>query len=457
MAPLNLVAPHPNGIKPSGNHAMTARKSGYKPDRLGQLPDEVLFMILQLLDMSDLVSLSHTCTRLYGFSLSEELWKDLYVLHNMKCPWTGSWRSSCLRTPITKEGVQVSNVFSDLLFKPYLNTQIDLNHYLPLPKSNLIPRYEKMSLESFKTNHVHRPFILTAELADWPAMKSWTTEGLLDRYSGTSFRAECVDWSLKQYVDYMRHNLDESPLYLFDSHFAQKTTQKESGRSLADDYVIPECFDEDAFKILGNDRPDHRWLIIGPKRSGSTFHKDPNGTCAWNAVITGSKLWLMLPPDCPPPGVYVSADESEVTAPLSIAEWLTTYHRAARSVKGFLEGVCGPGEVLYVPSGWWHLVVNLEECIAVTQNFVPRAYIGKVLRFLREKRDQVSGFDKSIEAHTLFEERLHDIYHDEWLRLTDKPKSQWHSLTGTTQGPDEATSTPFTFGFAHESDSDDED
>ncbi|KDN36737.1 Clavaminate synthase-like protein [Tilletiaria anomala UBC 951] len=157
----------------------------------------------------------------------------------------------------------------------------------------------------------------------------------------------------------------------------------------------------DLFRLFGDKRPDYRWIIAGPRRSGSGWHKDPNMTSAWNAVMRGSKLWLMLPPDTCPPGVYVSPDEAEVTAPLSNAEWLLGFYDEAKRKHGphsiggdgkLLEGVCVEGETMYVPSGWWHFVINLQECVALTQNFVSICELPNVLRFLRDKPDQISGF-----------------------------------------------------------------
>lgn len=63
------------------------------------------------------------------------------------------------------------------------------------------------------------------------------------------------------------------------------------------------------------------------------------------------------------------------------------------SLRGkMLEGVCETGETFYVPAGWWHLVVNLESSLAVTQNFVSPSNLPAVLHFLKHRADQVSGF-----------------------------------------------------------------
>jgi Cupin-like domain len=257
----------------------------------------------------------------------------------------------------------------------------------------------------------------------------------------------------------MRNNHDESPLYLFDRSFVEKMNIRSSGEGAH--YWQPQCFGDDLFALLGDQRPDNRWMIMGPARSGSTFHKDPNATNAWNAVLVGSKYWIMFPsgPNIPPPpGVILSEDASEITSPLSIAEYLLSFHDIARRTPGCKEGVCFAGEILHVPSGWFHLVLNLEESIAITQNFVPRRKLADVLRFLRDSSDQVSGFRDDVkDPYSLFVDRLRDAVpellngalHD-MEKSTNTRKRKWEELSKVDVDPPNDQTGEFSFGFNYD-------
>ncbi|MCJ1478491.1 hypothetical protein MMC13_007171 [Lambiella insularis] len=324
--------------------------------------------------------------------------------------------------------------------------------------------WKSLLITEFNESWTDKPFILTEPVKDWPVYKTWDERYLRETYGRVTFRAEAVEWPLHTYLDYMEDTSDESPLYLFDHSFVEKM---QIAVGLNGAYRIPECFGEDLFATLGDDRPDSRWLIIGPKRGGSTFHKDPNATSAWNAVIRGSKYWIMFPTSPsypPPPGVYVSEDQSEVTSPLSIAEWLLEFHAEARATIGCIEGICHEGEVLHVPSGWWHLVVNLGPSVAITQNFVPQAHLAEVLLFLKSKPDQVSGFKKDIgDPYGLFVRRMKEE-HSEILtqvleqmeRVQEVRKRKWDEIVkdDDRQNTQHHEKKGFSFEFGDKEDSD---
>lgn len=395
--------------------------------------------------------------------------------------------------------VSCDNLFSDALYRPFFCAHVPFDPIIkPIPARNQIVRMPDLNPEEFTAHWADKPFILTDPVREWPVYTSWSPENFLSEYRDTNFRVEAVDWPLRGYAEYMRNTSDESPLYLFDRAFIEKmrlsgqpplaepsqtpfpqqdgrpTDSPEAGK----DFWPPAAFGQDLFtQALGQDRPDHRWLIVGPARSGSTFHKDPNATSAWNALIRGSKYWIMFPsadssgePLPTPPGIFTSQDESHISSPVSIPEYLLSFHDAARWSENprCVEGICHEGEVLHVPSGWFHLVVNLEESIAITQNFIPRAFLAKALGFLRHKPGQVSGFDRSkvsdpyrafVEglrraSPEVLEQGLAEL--DDMTRLRDgKRKTRWEGikgiiqdegLTGTSNG-DGGEATAFSFGF----------
>lgn len=70
----------------------------------------------------------------------------------------------------------------------------------------------------------------------------------------------------------------------------------------------------------------------------------------------------MIIPGQVPPGVFPSEDGSEVTSPVSLAEWFVHYYpKLAELERPPVEFVAKAGELVFVPSGWWHCVLNIED------------------------------------------------------------------------------------------------
>ncbi|CAN6603045.1 hypothetical protein TRVA0_002S02080 [Trichomonascus vanleenenianus] len=454
------VVTHPLGVKPEGNSLLSLdvpfsrHQITVLGPYFGMLPDHLIMDILQeIKDPKDLLNLGYISKAMFAFCWFDELWKAM--MHNRDIvpdKWYGSWRRTYWKlSPDQEARVDASGiVFSDYLYRPFQCAHINYRKLVKLHENpanrgdsdSVIPTFEanEMTQQKYEQDEWYkRPFVVRHE----KPIADWTLDSLLKRFGDVSFRQEYMDWKLKVYAEYMQHNVDESPLYLFDCGSTV------TGEELSKEYEVPlsQLFgpEKDFFELLGDSRPDHRWLIIGPDRSGSTFHKDPNGTSAWNSLVTGMKYWIMFPPKTVPPGVTVDDQEEEVTAPYSVSEWfLSGFYEQAQNTPGFHHGFTFAGQTMYVPSGWWHLVVNIGQSIALTGNFVPRVKLGEVLHFLKYKRNQISGFCDSIGEEKVYatfldklrakDSELADEKEREAEEIEDRKTGKWQKLVSGSSG-----------------------
>jgi histone arginine demethylase JMJD6 len=235
------------------------------------------------------------------------------------------------------------------------------------------------------------PVIIRGALSEWPAMAEgrWDIPVLLKRFKHTLFKVGEDDSGrklkvkMKTFMDYMSHQTDDSPLYLFESGMIGETA------SLREDYWIPKYFPDDYLNLVGRDnKPPHRWFCIGPKRSGTTVHRDPIGTAAWNAVTMGYKRWVLFEPK--EDRMLVKAKKYRVKGEddeaINYFDYMLPRMRAANPNVKVYECIQCPGDLIFVPGQWWHGVLNLSDTVAVTHNYCGRVNFDDVCKRTARQR-----------------------------------------------------------------------
>ncbi|GAB2224257.1 hypothetical protein Droror1_Dr00005009 [Drosera rotundifolia] len=356
-----------------------------RPDALGALrglPDELICAILGFLSARDVARLACVSSVMYIFCNEEPLWMSL-CLNNTDglLQYKGSWKKTFihLQEHIAEGDEDIGS--KPLLFDGFSSLFLYRRLYRCYTRlegfyadDGVVERRNELSLEQFQNEYDGKKPVLITGLADsWPAKKMWTVEQLLSKNGDTAFRISQrsprkIKMKLKDYVSYINLQHDEDPLYIFDDKFG------DAAPTLLKDYHVPHLFNEDFFDVLDRDkRPPFRWLIIGPERSGASWHVDPALTSAWNTLLCGRKRWALYPPGRVPFGVTVHVNEEDgdvnIDTPSSLQWWLDYYPLLPVEDKP-IEFTQLPGETIFIPSGWWHCVLNLETTIAVTQNFV---------------------------------------------------------------------------------------
>ncbi|KAH1245212.1 F-box protein [Glycine soja] len=355
-----------------------------RADALGDLrvlPDEILCSILERLTPRDAARVSCVSSVMYILCNEDPLWMSLCLKGASGfLQYKGSWKKTALHNENLldkykeySQGPLHFDGFNSLfLYRRLYRCHTTLDAFYA--DTGNVKRIKDIPLKDFYNEYdAKKPVMLTGLADTWPARHKWTTDQLLLNYGDVAFKisqrsSRKISMKLKDYVSYMKVQHDEDPLYIFDEKFGEAVP------SLLKDYCVPHLFQEDFFDILDTEkRPSYRWLIIGPERSGASWHVDPALTSAWNTLLCGRKRWALYPPGKVPLGVTVHVNEEDgdvnVETPSSLQWWLDFYPLLADEDKP-IECTQLPGETIYVPSGWWHCVLNLETTIAVTQNFV---------------------------------------------------------------------------------------
>ena len=257
---------------------------------------------------------------------------------------------------------------------------------------------------------------------------------------GKTIRVSLADFTAYAKSDSMG---DDSPLYVFDSGFSDR----KGCDAVLGAFAPPRfCGRDDLFKLVGERRrPPYRWLLVGPERSGTCAHVDPLGTSAWNTaraprppsgpalgrerrrrrrtegsesrargarppdaasraqVLRGRKRWVLFEPGTSKHVAKGSRlydarkeDDEAVNYFVDILPRVRAAYPDARRI----ECVQEPGETIFVPGGWWHAVINLDDTIGVTQNFASRTNFDAVWDKTRLGRKSMARkWFRTLEAH----------------------------------------------------------
>ncbi len=272
-----------------------------------------------------------------------------------------------------------------------------------------IERREKLSPETFQQEYLAgsgRPVIVTDAMVGWKALSKWNLDYFKSQFGSDTVIVEPTLNSkvskvmkLADYIDYIETPSGKSPGFWIDVDTDRPLSKApECGEvplylyswnpimrhpELLDDVEVTPYFVEDWIpfltpatrELLRWATPPYYWIFVGREGSPPTLHQDFGGTHAYLAQVTGRKKCTLFSPQ-----------ESELIYQGRIDPEKPDLSRFPLLAKAtFYEGILAPGEMLFIPAGWWHYVRVLEKSITFSYDFFNRANFGNyVVEFLRD-------------------------------------------------------------------------
>jgi hypothetical protein len=229
-----------------------------------------------------------------------------------------------------------------------------------------------------------KPVIVTDATADWELARTWTPDYLrkvygasqvqvynnyfdlrdvttLDKYLTKYFGRETVTGS----VPYVRwySKMKDVDFVWSDREFDSFKTQWSLPAFIPDrDYLFPFCMSPDRIDPTVDYFPA-RGVFISGKGGKTALHVDPWASDAVLIQVYGEKQWFMYDPQ---QRELLTNGTKLVDIEKPDPAKFPAFSRAKPTYTFTLR----PGELMYVPRGWFHHVNTLTDSISLTWNFV---------------------------------------------------------------------------------------
>ena len=234
-----------------------------------------------------------------------------------------------------------------------------------LAKCNSIEETTNFDSKNFKKNYFNKkkPVLLKGYGNNWKAKSKWTLDFLSSLESDKQVSLEIgannqnatnfVKQNLSDYINSLKNDEDKDKkdrkyLTLFNIFDKFPFLKEDLELSIFTKYTV----ENDIFA----------W--IGPEGTVTGFHYDSLHNLL--AQVKGKKLVILVSPS-DNKNMYVS-DKFEygaISSQVDINNYNEEKHPKFREAKYF-SVVLEPGDVIYIPKGWWHYVRSLETSISIS-------------------------------------------------------------------------------------------
>jgi hypothetical protein len=237
---------------------------------------------------------------------------------------------------------------------------------------------DQISGKDFFENYYFRnqPVILTSLMGDWPAMKKWCPDYFSGHYGHIpveitrgrekdqdyekDFRKTVATIPFGEFIEQIKQQTSSNDIYLVARNYFFSNPRL---RTLRDDIIPPGEIIDSSFEGLQNMK-----FWFGPRGTVTPLHHDKHSILF--CQVSGRKHFKMIP-SFELPKIYNTARYySEVDPEHPDPEKFPLFPNASVA-----DIIVGPGDILFIPAGWWHWVRSLDISISVTfSNFQVPGY-----------------------------------------------------------------------------------